>query len=189
VLSGRRAQAARNDQVILNAARKVFSADPEAPIAAVAEHAGVGISALYRRYRSKEELLRRLAREGLERYISEVSSALADPGDPWAAFCRVMQRTVAASDAPLTLRCDGLEEQAVELTSRLLERVRGEYEIRPEIEVSDIALLLDLLQPVGTEILRQRYLMLLLDSLHFLSMHPLPGPAPKWQELWHARRR
>jgi hypothetical protein len=42
-LSGRRAQAARNDQRILEAARAAFVADADAPIAAVAERAGVGI--------------------------------------------------------------------------------------------------------------------------------------------------
>jgi hypothetical protein len=46
-LSGRKAQANRNDQVILDAARQVFIADPAAPISAVAKEAGVGISALY----------------------------------------------------------------------------------------------------------------------------------------------
>ena len=35
-MSGRRAQAARNDTLILAAARDVFLADPTAPIAAVA---------------------------------------------------------------------------------------------------------------------------------------------------------
>ncbi len=40
-MSGRRAQAARNDELIMNAAREVFVADPTAPIAAVAERAGV----------------------------------------------------------------------------------------------------------------------------------------------------
>src|SRR5581483_6965857 len=42
-LSGRQAEAARNDQRILDSARKVFIADPGAPITAVAKHAGVGI--------------------------------------------------------------------------------------------------------------------------------------------------
>jgi AcrR family transcriptional regulator len=87
-LSGRRAQAARNDLLILDAAREVFLADPGAPISAVAERAGVGISALYRRYASKEELLQRLAGDVLRRYIAEVEAALADVGDPWDAFAR-----------------------------------------------------------------------------------------------------
>jgi AcrR family transcriptional regulator len=56
-LSGRRGQAARNDERILAAAREVFIADPKAPISAVAARAGVGISALYRRWPGKEDLV------------------------------------------------------------------------------------------------------------------------------------
>src|SRR5262249_44194404 len=52
-LSGRRAQARRNDGRIRDAARDVFTADPDAPMSTVAARAGVGISALYRRYASK----------------------------------------------------------------------------------------------------------------------------------------
>src|SRR5215217_8845258 len=94
-LSGRRAEAARNDRRILEAARKVFVADPGAPIAAVATRAGVGISALYRRYGSKEELLRRLCAEGQRQYIAEAEAALAEE-DPWAAFTTFMRRIVDA---------------------------------------------------------------------------------------------
>src|SRR5215218_6255820 len=85
-LSGRRAQAARNNQLILEAAREVFVANPDATIAAVAERAGVGISALYRRYASKEELLRQLSLDGLHRYVDAAEAALAGEGDPWTAF-------------------------------------------------------------------------------------------------------
>ena len=87
-MSGRRAEAARNDERILDAARAVFVADPAAPIAAVAEQAGVGISALYRRYASKEELLRRLCADGLVAYLAAAEEALADEGDPWEALGR-----------------------------------------------------------------------------------------------------
>src|SRR5687767_14430204 len=95
-LSGRQAEAARNDLLILEAARQVFTSDPEAPIAAVAERAGVGISALYRRYRSKEDLLRRLAADGLQRFIAVAEAALADDGDPWRVFANFMQGVVDA---------------------------------------------------------------------------------------------
>ena len=60
----------------------MFVANPEAPIAAVAERAGVGISALYRRYASKEDLLRRLCADGLARYIAAVEEALAATAIP-----------------------------------------------------------------------------------------------------------
>lgn len=77
-LSGRRAQAARNDELILDAARAVFVADPGAPIAAVAERAGVGISALYRRHGTKEDLLRQLCADRLVLYIAAAKDALTD---------------------------------------------------------------------------------------------------------------
>src|SRR3954464_2778453 len=51
-MDGRRAQAARNDTAILEAARAVYAADPEAPKPSGAARAGGGISALYRRYPS-----------------------------------------------------------------------------------------------------------------------------------------
>jgi hypothetical protein len=106
-LPGRRTEAARNDERILEAARAVFTADPQAPISAVAERAGVGISALYRRYQSKEELLQRLSLNGLRRYLAEVEVALADDGDPWEAFAAFMRRAVDADTSSLTLHLAG----------------------------------------------------------------------------------
>ena len=76
-LRGRQAQAAHNDELILRAAREVFLADPNAPISAVAERAGVGIGALYHRYAGKEDLLRLLCRNGQEIYLTEIRRALA----------------------------------------------------------------------------------------------------------------
>ena len=93
-LSGRRGQAARNDALILEAARDVFLEDPKAPIAAVAARAGVGISALYRRYASKEDLLRRLCHDGLRRFIAAAEASPAEPDDwqlsrvSWSAWSR-----------------------------------------------------------------------------------------------------
>src|SRR5215218_11451253 len=107
-MSGRRAEAARNDKLILEAAREVFVSDPGAPIAAVAERAGVGIGALYRRYASKEDLLRRLSSDGLQQYIAAVEDALArDDGEPWSAFTEFMRRIVDADTHSLTLRLAG----------------------------------------------------------------------------------
>jgi AcrR family transcriptional regulator len=106
-LSGRRAQAARNDERILEAARAVFLADPGAPISEVAKQAKVGIGALYRRFASKEEVLRRLSSDGLSRYIAEAEAALADDGDPWSAFVTFMHRILDADTHSLTLRLAG----------------------------------------------------------------------------------
>lgn len=204
-LSGRRAEAALNDGRILEAAREVFVADPGAPISAVAERAGVGIGALYRRYASKEELLRRLSADGLRLYIAAVEDALADEGDPWRAFTDFMRRIVDADTHSLTLRLAGTfspteelyrdSRRAQELNVRLFERTRAAGAIRPDVEVDDIALLLEQLAAVRvadeerTRQLRHRYLALLLEALHAPSGSPLPGPPPSWEEIdrrWEA---
>jgi len=198
-LSGRRAQAARNDQRILDAAREVFVADPGAPIAAVAERAGVGIGALYRRYASKEELLRQINAEALERYIAAAEAALADDGDPWSTFADFMRRIVDADTHSLTLRLAGTftptdeltreAAKAQELNVRLFERTRAAGAIRSDIEVGDISLLLEQLAAVRvadeerTRQLRHRYLALILDALHASSGTQLPGPPPGWEEI------
>jgi AcrR family transcriptional regulator len=198
-LSGRRAQAARNDARILEAAREVFVADPGAPIAAVADRAVVGIGALYRRYPSKEELLRRLSADGLRLYIAEAEAALAEEDDPWDAFVGFMRRIVDADTHSLTLRLAGTftpteqlyrdSRKAEELNVRLFERTKAAGAIRPDIEVVDISLLLEQLAAVRvvdeerTRRLRHRYLTLLLDALRVNSGSPLPGPPPRWEEL------
>jgi AcrR family transcriptional regulator len=198
-LSGRRAQAARNDELILHAARAVFVSDPSAPISAVAERAGVGISALYRRYGSKEELLRQLSGDGLSRYIVEAEAALADEGDPWVAFVGFMRRIVDADTHSLTLRLAGTftptaelardASTAMELNVRLLERTKAAGAIRADLDVNDLSFLFEQLASIRlgdaarTSQLRHRYLTLLLDALHTPSPGPLPGPPPTWEEV------
>jgi AcrR family transcriptional regulator len=198
-LSGRRAQAARNDRRILEAARDVFVADPNAPISAVAERAGVGISALYRRYASKEELLRSLCAEGLDWYIAAAEAALADPGDPWNSFAGFMRRIVDADTHSLTLRLAGTFEPTEELyrqaevaqrqTVELVERARDAGSVRPDLAVDDLTFLFEGLVSVRaggrerTRQLRHRYLALILEAIHGPSNSPLPGPPPSWEEV------
>jgi AcrR family transcriptional regulator len=197
--SGRKAQAKRNDERILGAARKVFLANPHAPISAVAAEAGVGISALYRRYRSKDELLRRLCSEGLKIYIAETEAALADRGDVWMAYSGFMRRIVEADTHSLVLRLAGtfkprrdLYREAAKsqkLTVKLFERVKATGAIRSDIEVVDIALIFEQLaavqigSPRRTTQLRLRYLALILAALRASSSAQLPGPPPDWKDI------
>ena len=180
-LSGRRAEAARNDERILESARAVFIADPGAPISAVAEHAGVGVGALYRRYESKEELLRVLSADGLQRFIAAAEAALADHGDPWEAFAGFMRRCVDADTNSLTQRLAGTftptEElyreagRAQGLLTALFDRTQAAGAVRQDLVVNDVGLLLEQVAAlrVGdahrTTELRHRYLALLLDAV------------------------
>jgi AcrR family transcriptional regulator len=196
-LSGRRAEAARNDERILASARAVFVADPGAPISAVAEHAGVGVGALYRRYASKEDLLRRLCADGLERFIDAAEAALADR-DPWEAFAGFMRACVDADTNSLTTRLAGTftptqdlyreAGRAQGLLTALFDRTRAAGELRADLEVNDVGLLLEQIAALRigdeerTRELRRRYLELTLTAVR-LSGEPLPGPPPGWEEL------
>lgn len=199
-LPGRLREAARNDARILQAAREVFIADADAPIAAVAVRAGVGIGALYRRYGSKEALLRQLSRDGLTRYLELVEAALADTQDPAAAFATFMRGAVIADTHSLTLHLAGRYtptedlwrdgDRAAELTAALLARTQAAGALRGEITVGDLTMIFEQLAAVAvgdserTLQLRLRYLALFLIALQpAADAAALPGPPPAWPEM------
>jgi AcrR family transcriptional regulator len=202
------AEAARNDAKILESARAVFVADPEAPIAAVAKHAGVGIGALSRRYASKQSRLRALGADGLRRNIEAAESALADEPDPWRAFAAFMHREVDADASSLTQRLAGtftptpdLYEAAAragELNVALFERARQAGAIRADASVNDLGPILEQLASLSigdagrSRELRHRYLELVLAGLRAggRGQTQLPAPAPTDDELqrrWRPR--
>lgn len=192
-LPGRKAQAARNDGLILEAARTVFLDDPNAPIAAVAERAGVGISALYRRYPSKEVLLRTLCHEGLRRYNVEADAALED-SDGWRGFVGFLERVVDADVHSLTVRLAGTftPDDAMlpdvlhsgEVTEELVRRARATGRLRADVSALDIGLVLEACAAITmpgqarTGELRRRVLALLIDGLRADGDLPGPPPAP-----------
>jgi AcrR family transcriptional regulator len=197
-LRGRQAQAAQNDELILQAAREVFLADPTAPISAVAERAGVGIGALYHRYAGKEDLLRTLCRNGQEIYLTEIKRALASDDEPWEAFTGFLRRIVAANTHGLTVRLAGtfvptaeqlaLAEEMQALAIELFERVRATGLLRDDVTYLDVEFLLEFLASVKlgnagrTAELRQRHLAVIIDGLRAGGHTPLPGQPPTWEE-------
>ncbi|SIS21733.1 transcriptional regulator, TetR family [Microbispora rosea] len=213
-LAGRRGRAARNDAAILDAAREVFLADPKAPVAAVAERAGVGMSALYRRYPGKEDLLRRLCHDGLRRWIEEAEAVEAEP-DAWKALVVFLERIVDADVHSLTVHLAGTftptEEmgrdarRAAELMGRLVERAYAAGLLRRDLVVDDIGLVLEGCAAVRvpdaerTRELRRRFLAMVLAGVAGAGVagagvtgtgaDALPGPAPEPGELnWRWRR-
>src|SRR5947207_1532955 len=197
-LRGRQAQAAQNDERILQAAREVFLADPTAPISAVAERAGVGIGALYHRYTGKEDLLRTLCRNGQEIYLAEIRRALADDAEPWEAYTGFLRRILAANTHGLTVRLAGtfvpseeqmaLAEQMQALAIDMFERVKATGLLRDDVTFLDIEFMLEFLagfrlgDAARSAELRQRYLTVIIDGLRSGQRTTLPGHAPTWQE-------
>jgi AcrR family transcriptional regulator len=190
-LGGRRAEATQNDELILAAARRVFLADPSAPISDVAKDAGVGISALYRRYASKDELLRELARDGLSRYIADLRAALEDDGDRWQAFVECLRRVVDGESQALAQRVAGtfrpteslrlLAGEASDLARELHRRTQEAGALRPDVTPADITLILEMISfvqlpgPERGRALRHRYLALALQALRAPASDALPG--------------
>jgi AcrR family transcriptional regulator len=199
-MSGRKAQAARNDTLILDAARTVFLHDPRAPISAVAEAAGVGISALYRRYAGKEVLLQTLCAVGLRRYIEVAEEAVSSDGGPWDAFAGFLTGIVEADVHSLTVQLAGtftptqelgeLTDRANELTAKLLRRTKSAGAVRSDLHLNDLPMLYEQLSAVRvsdegrTRALRRRFLALLLDALRpEARTADLPGKPPTDAEL------
>lgn len=198
-MNGRRAQAARNDERILDAARAVWLADPGAPIAAVAERAGVGIGALYRRHGSKEDLLCRICADAIDDYVAIAEAALADPGDPGEAFARFVRVHVDA-DTHAIRRLGGTFtptpemfrawHRAEALGTQLVERAQAADALRADVVWADMGALLEQITTVvvpddepRTAQMRRRYAALLLDALLQRSPEPLPGPVPRPREF------
>jgi AcrR family transcriptional regulator len=177
----------------------VFVENPASPISEVAHRAGVGISAVYRRFDSKEDLLRRLCSDGLDLFIEAAEAGLADDRDAWTVFSEFMRRLVDADMHSLTLRLAGTfpstEElylkagRGHELHVELFERTRSAGAIREDLEVADIPLLLEQIAAIRlgderrTRALRHRYLTLILDGLRAGSITPLPEPGPRGEEM------
>jgi len=199
-LSGRKAQAARNDSTILAAARSVFMRDPSAPIAAVAHEANVGVSALYRRYPSKEELLRTLCVDGLKRYISIAEAALARDVDPGDALTNFLRAIVDSDVHSLTVHLAGrfvpsdelraLAVSAGNLAVRVLQRARSAGAVRRDLHINDLSLIFEQMAAVRlgdddrTRALRQRCLAVHLDGLRpDAATSKLPGTPPTDAEL------
>ena len=199
-LSGRQAEAARNDRRILESARAVFVADPGAPITAVAKHAGVGISALYTRYGSKEELLRTLCTDGLVIVTNETETAIerVNQGeDRWAVFADFMRHLADADTSSMTRAFAGkfaptpemfaLANRSSQLFDSFFALIRDL--LRPGIVAHDVSLVFELVaaikfsSPERTTELRHRYLAVILDGLRAGDREDLPGPPPAWPEL------
>jgi AcrR family transcriptional regulator len=109
---GRQAEARRNDLVVLEAARDVFTAQgAAAPVSAVAERAGVGMGTLYRRYGSKTELLQRLCVLAMQQALAAADEALA-AADPWTGLAGYIRACVGLRSGALAALAGQIETTA-----------------------------------------------------------------------------
>ncbi|MBR0752444.1 TetR/AcrR family transcriptional regulator [Bradyrhizobium jicamae] len=90
-----RADAVRNRERVLEAAKAVFSAGgPDASLEAVAKRAGVGIGTLYRHFPTREALFEAVYRREVEQ-LGELAEQLKTAKDPVEALRRWLHSNVA----------------------------------------------------------------------------------------------
>ncbi|MEU0845504.1 TetR family transcriptional regulator [Streptomyces sp. NPDC005962] len=92
-----RVDAQRNLEHVLRAAREVFGElGYGAPMEDVARRARVGVGTVYRRFPSKDVLVRRIAEEETARLTDQARSALGQENEPWSALARFLRTSVAS---------------------------------------------------------------------------------------------
>ncbi|MEU9862131.1 helix-turn-helix domain-containing protein [Streptomyces sp. NPDC047971] len=92
-----RVDAQRNLEHVLRAAREVFGElGYGAPMEDVARRARVGVGTVYRRFPSKDVLVRRIAEEETSRLTDQARAALGQEEEPWSALSRFLRTSVAS---------------------------------------------------------------------------------------------
>ena len=202
---GRYNEAARNDRAVLEAAREVFITQGfDAPVSAVAERAGCGMGSLYRRYRTKEELLQRLCVLAMEQAIEAAEEGLRH-GDPWAGFAHYVTECVRFGSGALgplagtiatTAEMWATAERGTRVITALVDRATAAGVLRAGLTRLDVALLIEQLgrrsaRPgLDEEAVRERLLAIALDGMRSRNPDPLPGSPPsreRYAQRWGQR--
>jgi AcrR family transcriptional regulator len=146
-----RADAARNHERVLEAAKAVFSTGgPDASLEAVAKRAGVGIGTLYRHFPTREALFEAVYRREVEQ-LTELAEQLKNEASPVEALRRWLRSNVEfvatkkGMAAALALAAHGMSELHAYSSDRLgkaigalLSRATAAGEIRADIEPADV---------------------------------------------------
>jgi AcrR family transcriptional regulator len=190
-----RADAARNRDALIAAARAVFAEQGlGAPLDEIARRAGVGNATLYRRFPTREELVEAALLDPMAEYVAAAEEGLADP-DTWAGFrdyvlrlCQLQARDRGLADLLVTTirtNSDALEhlrDTALDRTRRLIQRAQDAGELRADFRHQDLALLLmanaGLVQRTQAQAPDswRRVAAFLLDGLQARAATPAPPP-------------
>ncbi|MEU0075858.1 helix-turn-helix domain-containing protein [Streptomyces sp. NPDC006332] len=181
-----RVDAQRNLEHVLRAAREVFGElGYGAPMEDVARRARVGVGTVYRRFPSKDVLVRRIAEEETSRLTDQARTALGQEDEPWSALSRFLRTSVAsgagrllppqvlrvgvadestgfdgarvpqqrtqqgsgelrlvAEEAPVLAADDTGAAALLEVVGQLVERARAAGELRADVSVADVLLVI-----------------------------------------------
>jgi AcrR family transcriptional regulator len=187
-----RADAARNSERIVRAAREVYAEiGPDATLDDIARRADVGIATLYRRFPNKEELLRAALDQSIAEQLSPaIEQALGDD-DPKRGLAMLMEATVSmvARERNTFAAAHNSGALTTEFNAPFLDSVtllihRGQQAgvIRADLVPDDIhvimGMLASLLACMDSGDGWRRYVVLMLDALSPTGASPLPAADP-----------
>ena len=190
-----RADAARNRALILDAARTAFAdGGLDVGVEEIARRAGVGKGTLYRRFPTKEALVRAIFDDILAEYERLAAVAAGEP-DPGLAFARFLDGAarmqgsnqgfydVVAQRLGASALTDEQRRRFINATALPLRRAQAEGHVRADLVAEDIQLMLRMLGATTRPAMDgrpmddhwPRYLGLLLDAVRPGSATPLPA--------------
>ena len=193
-----RKDAVRNRAALLEAARTVFAERGlDASLDDVAHEAGVGVGTAYRHFANKYELAEAIMREAVEQIVA-LAHESGEIADPWDGLVHFLEGSCVAQIANRGLHevlmgmhdeslANEASQRLIAPLSKLVERAHASGALRPEIEVSDVGVVIlclttiaDVTGEVSADMWR-RYLPIFLDGLRTGS--PLPVPAVSVEQM------
>ncbi|MFC1404928.1 MULTISPECIES: TetR/AcrR family transcriptional regulator [Streptacidiphilus] len=189
-----RADALRNREAVIAAAREVFAAQGlDAPLDEIARRAGVGNATLYRRFSTRQALIEAVFADGLSTVLRAGERARGAE-DAWAGLtaleeeiCTLLVTDHGAKDLLTTgIRgiptLDALKQHNLETVTLLVHRAQRQGTMRTDVTPEDLLVSLGALCAAVPALSAaapdawRRYLALLLDGFRAEGAHPLPAP-------------
>ena len=173
-----RADARRNRERILKAARAVFADQGmHSQIDDVAKRAKVGVGTVYRHFPTKEALVEALVRERFEEIAGYALEAL-EREDAWEGFCELIWRAAERNAADLAF-CEAVafcdqssvvaEVGLARSTDELMRRAKAQGKMRADATEADVPMMMcgasSVMRLSPTADAWRRYLTLMLDGL------------------------
>lgn len=190
-----RKDAVRNRQRILEAASEVFATRGlNVTLDDIADHAGVGVGTVYRRFPSKDDLIDALFEDRLAEMVATFELGLSNP-DPWEGFVTALTGAVEQLSANQGLsqllltdqnnsHAERCRDQFRPLGQQLVERAQRTGELREDLQGTDLPMIMTMLGTVAhlareldPEVWR-RFLTITIDGLRTRREAPTPLPRP-----------
>ncbi len=191
-----RADAARNQQRILEAGARLFAERGlEVTLDDVAEAAQVGVGTVYRRFANKRELIAEVLERNVNAMAEAVEQAYRNP-DPWASVMEIFEWVCEHTAAnrgfgevlfelpDATERFESMRDRIRPAMNMLIDRAQQAGELRAGITATDFFALVNMIEAMGFVVRGvrpdawRRYVPLLLDSIRADGRPRLPLTVP-----------